>query len=208
MSFLNQLLEAHGGSVTDALTSKLGLSAEEAGGVLPKIVPLILGGLARQAQKNGPEGVASLLEEHGTLSDDDIPNHLAEQAESGDPMSAISALIGGNTGGGALGGMLSGKGALGGLLGGNLGNMASNALGEYLGVEGEKAGKILPMLLPLVMSGLNQKRLEAGGGEAGLQSVLSILDEDGDGSALDDLAEKFLGGAGGGALGGLFGGGK
>ena len=100
---------------------------------------------------------------------------------------------------------------LGGVMGGggdSEGGLVGKILGQHLGIEGGKANKLLSMIGPLLLGALAKKKSEAGGGGA-LDMINNILDEDGDGNALNDLAAKFLGGGGdggGGGLGGMLGG--
>ena len=96
---------------------------------------------------------------------------------------------------------------LGGLLG-DSGMQATNMLSEQFNLSGGTAAKIIPMLAPIILGFLTKKRDRGGAGSTG---IASILDRDGDGSILDDVAEMFLQGSsgrsrgGGGLLGGLLG---
>ena len=97
---------------------------------------------------------------------------------------------------------------LGGLLG-DSGVQATNMLSKQFNLDGNTAMKIIPMLAPIILGFLTQKRDQAGAGSTG---IAAILDRDGDGSILDDIAGFFLQGStgrsrtgGGGLLGGLLG---
>jgi hypothetical protein len=86
----------------------------------------------------------------------------------------------------------------------SLGPEVSSQLSTNLGIE-ENA--VQQMLAPIILGFLTQKRDQGGAGSTG---IASILDRDGDGSILDDVAEMFLQGSsgrsrtgGGGLLGGL-----
>ena len=61
MSFLNDLIDKYGGEVTGAVSDKLDLPQEKASDMLPKLAPLVLGGLAAKAKKDGPESVGELI---------------------------------------------------------------------------------------------------------------------------------------------------
>jgi hypothetical protein len=63
--------------------------------------------------------------------------------------------------------------------------------------------KIIPMIAPLVLGALTRKR-DSGG--AGLAGIANLLDSDGDGNILDDVAGFLTQGQGGNLLGGLLGG--
>ena len=183
-SLIEQLIQSHGAEVAQQVSSKFGISEDKAAGLLPAIAPMILGGLQRQAQEHGgAERVDHILVQHadaGIL--DDLGGFLSqkaeEPAESADP-------------------------GLGGLLGG-AGTQASQLIGNQLGISSDKAKQIIPMLAPIVMGFLLKQRIQAGGGSQGQNVLMSMLDQDGDGSILDDVA-GMLGGAGG--LGALLGGG-
>jgi hypothetical protein len=80
-------------------------------------------------------------------------------------------------------------------------------------IDSNMAAKLIPMLAPIVLGFLTKKR-DSGTGSSGLAG---LLDQDGDGSVLDDVAGLFLGGLGGSSnkgnpltdlLGGLLGGKK
>ena len=93
---------------------------------------------------------------------------------------------------------------VGGLLGGK-GKEASALMANQLGISGEAAGKLIPMLAPIIIGMLMKKGGQAGaggGGSAGggLGGMAAILDRNGDGSILDDLAGLISKGGAGGLL--------
>lgn len=81
---------------------------------------------------------------------------------------------------------------VGGLLGGK-GKEASALMANQLGISGDSASKLIPMLAPLIIGMLMKK---GGGGGAGGQAaggggaggMAAILDRNGDGNVLDDLS--------------------
>ena len=87
---------------------------------------------------------------------------------------------------------------VGGLLGGK-GKEASALMANQLGISGEAAGKLIPMLAPIIIGMLMKKGGAAGGGLGGMAA---ILDRNGDGSILDDLAGLISKGGVGGLLSG------
>lgn len=99
---------------------------------------------------------------------------------------------------------------VGGLLGGK-GKEASALMANQLGISGDAAGKLIPMLAPVIIGMLMKKGGGAAGGGAaaggGLGGLASILDRNGDGSILDDLAGLIAKGGVGGLLSGGGGGG-
>jgi hypothetical protein len=83
---------------------------------------------------------------------------------------------------------------VGGLLGGK-GKEASTLMANQLGISGEAAAKLIPMLAPIIIGMLMKKgggaasgQGGAGGAGGGLGGIASILDRNGDGSILDDLS--------------------
>ena len=90
---------------------------------------------------------------------------------------------------------------VGGLLGGK-GREASALMANQLGISGEAAAKLIPMLAPIIMGMLMKKGGAAGGAQGGAGGagggIAAILDRNGDGSILDDLGGLIgKGGAGG-----------
>ena len=117
-----------------------------------------------------------------------------------------------------------GAGILGHLLGGNQANV-ENALSQKSGMDSGAVGQVLKIAAPILMGVIGKQTQQAGvsdsngmnallGGMLGGQPkenqslISSLLDSDGDGSILDDIAGMALGGKAGGIgglLGGLFG---
>jgi hypothetical protein len=118
----------------------------------------------------------------------------------------------------ALGNAGLGDGILNHVFGGQRGS-AEAGLGRATGLDAGSAGQILAMLAPLVLGALGKMRNQGSLGSGNLSDVLqsehqsveaqapgglggllgSLLDQDRDGSVMDDLAKM-----GGGLLGGLF----
>jgi hypothetical protein len=99
---------------------------------------------------------------------------------------------------------------VGGLLGGK-GKEASALMANQLGISGDAAGKLIPMLAPIIIGMLMKKGGGAAGGGGGatgggLGGMAAILDRNGDGSILDDLAGLITKGGVGGLLSGASGG--
>ena len=160
-------------------------------------LPMLIGGLARNA--SSPGGAAALS------------NALSNHADG-------SALAG-------LGGLLGGGGAGAGILGHIFGNKRSTVeegVGQATGLGQPQIGKLLMVLAPIVMAAL-ARRQQAQPGQApagdlpdvlqkeaqeaqqrapgGLGGLIGMLDRDGDGNPLNDLARM----AGNKGLGGLLG---
>lgn len=157
MGFLDDLYQEHGQSVQQRVSSELGIPADKAAQALPTVAPIILAGLKRQMEQNGPAHVESTIQD---LNNNGVPDDQE------------------------VGGLLGGKG-----------QEASSLMANQLGISREAAGKLIPMLAPIIIGMLMKKGGGAGaaggaGGGAGgaLGGIASILDRNGDGSILDDLA--------------------
>lgn len=185
-SIMEEFMSSLGPEVSSQLSSNLGIEKNAVQQMLPQIAPMILGGLKRQKDNyGGEERVDHILNKYGSADVlDNIGDFFANkvQDQQADPR---------------LGGLL-----------GDSGMQATNMLSEKFNLSGGTAAKIIPMLAPIILGFLTQKRDRGGAGSTG---IASILDRDGDGSILDDVAEMFLQGSsgrsrgGGGLLGGLLG---
>ena len=186
-SIMEEFLRSLGPEVSDQLSANLGIERNAVEQMLPQLGPMILGGLKRQKDNfGGQERVDHILNKHGSADVlDNIGDFFSAQVQNqnADPR---------------LGGLL-----------GDSGLQATNALSKQFNLDGNTAMKIIPMLAPIILGFLTKTRDQGGAGSAG---IASMLDRDGDGSILDDVAEMFLQGStgharsgGGGLLGGLLG---
>jgi hypothetical protein len=186
-NILEDFMGSMGSQVTDQLASNLGIDKGIAGAVIPQVLPMILGGLKKQKdERGGAERVDHILNKYGSSSVlEDIGGLFSSKAQDSNPDPALGGLLG------------------------NAGVEASNLFGKQFNLDSGTAAKIIPMLAPVVLGFLTKKRDDG----AGSSGIASLLDVDGDGSVLDDVAGFVLGGLsgsssskGGGLLGGLLGG--
>ena len=184
-SILEDFMGSMGSQVTDQLSSSLGIDSGTAGAIIPQVLPMILGGLKKQKdERGGAERVDHILNKYGSSSVlDDIGGLFASKSQDSNPDPALGGLLG------------------------DAGVQASNLFGNQFNLDGNTAAKIIPMLAPVVLGFLTKKR-DTGTGSSG---IASLLDQDGDGSVLDDVAGFLMSGLGdsskgGGVLGGLLGG--
>jgi hypothetical protein len=184
-NFIEELMGSLGPEVSSQLSSTLGIDANTASQILPQVAPMILGGLKRQMEeRGGAPRVDHILNKYGSASVlDDIGGLFGMQAKSQKPDPRLGGLLG------------------------ESGVQAANLLSQNFNLDSNTAMKIIPMLAPIILGFLTQKR-DAGG--AGSQGIAALLDQDGDGSVLDDVAGLFMRGLGGGqspqqAGGGLLG---
>ena len=169
---MEEFMSSLGPEVSDQLSANLGIEKNAVQEMLPQIAPMILGGLKRQKDNyGGQERVDHILDKYGSADVlDNIGDFFSSQVQnqSADPR---------------LGGLL-----------GDSGVQATNALSKQFNLDGSTAMKIIPMLAPIILGFLSKTRDQGGAGSTG---IASILDRDGDGSILDDVAEMFLQGSSG-----------
>lgn len=190
--FISEFMKSMGPEVSKQLSSNLKIDQKTAMNIIPQVALLILGGLKRQKDGHGGEArVDHILNKYGSP---DVLNNV------GGLFSAFTSSE------------RKADPALGGLLG-NSGVEATNLLSNQFKLDSNTAGKIIPMLAPIILGFLSQKR-NTGAGSSG---IAALLDQDGDGSILDDVAVFLTGGGRTSAgpqnllknlMGGLFGGKK
>lgn len=162
------------------IASQLGIGPEQARAAVGQAVPVLLGGLARNARdEQGASALQRALGDHAGLD--------------------LGAVLGSVLGGGGDGGAI-----LGHVFGAQRGRVAEG-LGQSSGIGAAGAGQLMAMLAPLIMGVLGRRTQAQGSGNGGLGSMLgrelqglgqskqggllaSILDQDGDGQlGLGDL---------------------
>jgi len=188
-NFVDEFMKTYGSEVTKNMSATYGLDHGTVQKLIPQLAPLILGGLKRQKDDRGGDArVDHILNKYGDQSVlDNIKDLISNKAN--DPTTDAN---------------------LGGLLGDAGGIQAAQALGKSLNIDASKIMKMIPALAPLILGALSKKRDTSGG----IGGIGSLLDADGDGSIIDDVAGFILkGGAGqatkgkgvlGSILGGLF----
>lgn len=210
-SILDLLNSDLGKTLISGASQRTGQPADKTASVLSQAMPLILGAMQRNAST--PEGASALS------SALDNPKH------SGGIMDMLGGILG--DGAGSPDELVQeGSGILGHVLGAKQ-PQVENALSQANGIDAGSVGEILKMAAPLIMGMLGKQKQSSGidqngigdllgslmGGSAGNadQSFIEkILDADGDGSIIDDVAGMVMNsgkkkGGIGGLLGGLFG---
>lgn len=189
MNIIEELMGSMGPDISSQLAKSLNIDQNTAAAMIPQVAPLILGGLKRQKDNHG-----------GAARVDHILNKYGSASVLGDLAGLFSQGAQNNAPDPRLGGLL-----------GDSGVQASNMLANNFKMDNNTAMKIIPMLAPVILGFLSKKRDSDGAGSDG---IASLLDQDGDGSILDDVAGFLLSGGGrqrgggllGSILGGLFGG--
>jgi len=212
MSGILELLNSDlGKTIVNGVAGQSGQSTDKTSSVLTMALPVLMGAMKRNA--DSPEGAAGLMGALSGKHDGSILDNLEGLFEGGVDQSVMD----------------DGAGILGHVLGGSQNNV-TNALSQKIGMDSGAVMEILKVAAPLVMGYLGKQSKQQniansngigdllggllGGGDTApkQQSLIeSLLDGDGDGSILDDVAGMVLNsgstkkGGLGGLLGGLFG---
>ncbi len=190
--FTNEILGQLTPANLQAIAGQLGIDPAQAQAAVAQALPMVVGGLARNASTDS--GASALRD--------------ALQAHTGNDMGAIlgSVLGGGGQGGAILGHIF-----------GNRQDRAAQQLGNSSGIGTANAGALMAMLAPLVMGMLGNRAQSQGMDAGGLGGMLgrelqglgrgsqggllgAVFDQDGDGQlGLSDvlkLGSQFLGNRG------------
>ncbi len=167
--FISDFLSNIGGDASKKIGDNLGIDPNIIQQAIPVIAPMILGGLRRQSENHGGQ---------------DRVDHILNKYGNPDNLSNIDQLIGERS-------QQDGDPDLGGLLGSS-GSQLSNALSEKFGLNASTAMKIIPLVAPLILGYLTNKRNTDPQGSAGFAS---FLDQNGDGNVLDDVMGMLSGGS-------------
>jgi len=212
MSGILELLNSDlGKTIISGVAGQSGQSTDKTSSVLTMALPVLMGAMKRNAAT--PEGAAGLMGALSGKHDGSILDNLGGLFAGGVDQSVMD----------------DGAGILSHVLGGSQSNV-TNALSQKSGMDSGAVMEILKVAAPLVMGYLGKQSKQQsvsdsngigdllggllGGGAAApkQQSLIeSLLDGDGDGSILDDVAGMVLNsgsskkGGLGGLLGGLFG---
>ncbi len=211
---LDLLNSTAGQQLINGASNRTGASQDQTRNVLAQALPLIMGGMQRNAQT--PEGAASLS------SALENPKH-----RGGGMMEMVGQIFG--DGPGSPDALESeGNGILNHVFGAKK-PQVETALSKNNGLDMATVSKIISFAAPIVMGYLSKKKhnynpqnndvqgllgsvlggMSNSSGQGGAMAMLnSVLDSDGDGSALNDVAGMVLGGnkKDGGSMGSLLGG--
>lgn len=195
-SILDLLNSDMGKTLVRGASAQTGQSQDKTATVLSMALPVILGAMKRNAAT--PEGAASL------------DNALSDNKHDGSVLDQLGGLLGGNNANDRL--LSDGAGILKHVLGGNQSRVEQN-ISRNSGVDAGSVAQIIKMAAPILMGVLGSQKRKDSVNQGGLGELLgsvlgsntshdqslieTLLDADGDGSIIDDVA--------GGLLGGLFG---
>ncbi|MBP1638378.1 MAG: hypothetical protein H6Q18_1167 [Bacteroidetes bacterium] len=191
---LSELLNSSmGQSIIKSVAGQFGLDESQATAAVSTAVPVILGGLNKNAQTT--EGAESL-------------NNALESKHDGSLLDNLGSILSG----GNVGDLLQDGGSILGHVFGDKVSNVENGVAEKTGISANKIGPIISMLAPIVMAYLGKQKstnnVNAGGlgdllggllGGGSTQSsggglmgmVTGMLDQDKDGSAIDDIIGMF-----------------
>tara|TARA_R110000868_G_scaffold3811_12_gene23564 strand:- start:52471 stop:53103 length:633 start_codon:yes stop_codon:yes gene_type:complete len=209
MSGLLDLLSSPlGKQLISGVAGQTGQPENKTADVLSMAMPLLLGAMKKNA--SSPQGAEGLMSALSSKHDGGLLDNLGGLFGGGVDQSVMS----------------DGAGILGHVFGGKQANV-ENALSQKSGLDAGAVADILKIAAPLVMAYLGKQKAQSNVSDAnGLNSLLgsmlggqpqqnqslitTLLDADGDGSVLDDVAGMVMGtskkkGGLGGLLGGLFG---
>ena len=209
MEGLQDLLNSSMGKTLIAgVANETGQAQDKTADVLAMALPTMLGAMKKNARS--PEGAESLMNALSSKHSGDILNDLGGLFNGGVDQSIKQ----------------DGAGILGHLFGSGQ-SQVENALSERSGIDAASISQMIQVAAPILMGLIGQQRSRGGfadsnglnsilggllGGESqsNLDMITSVLDADGDGSFLDDVAgmmgnsSKNSGGLGG-LLGGILG---
>jgi hypothetical protein len=183
-SLLDTLMQQMGGDTMRQLSQQLGTDSATTSKAVGAALPALLSALARNAQT--PDGAGALAK-------------ALDKDHDGSVLNNLPAMLGSGAGAGV------GAGILKHVFGGKQ-EAVAQGVGATTGLGGAQSGQLLAMLAPIVMGALgNAKRsngLDAGGlasmlgqertaiasqGGGALGSIMKLIDQDGDGSVIDDI---------------------
>lgn len=187
--------------VINQMSQETGASPEQTQVAAQGALSTLIGGLAKNAQGGGADGILAAL----------------DRDHDGSVLDDVMGLIGGG-GAASSASALNGAGILGHILGDQAGG-AAQMISQATGVNENGVLGMMVKLAPMVMGALGQQKQQQGFDASGLASLLGgsvqqqsnnplmqmatqFLDKNGDGSVVDDL----MGMVGSKLLGGMFGG--
>jgi hypothetical protein len=179
MNILDAILSRQNGTAVAQAGASVGLGQDDASRALAALVPALAAGFQKNAAS--PEGLAGLL---GALTNGRHQQYLDNPSVLGQ----ASALADGN---GILGHVLGSK---------DVSRQIAAQAASQTGISADVLKRLLPLAATLVMGAMARQRAAApaagaasGGGLAGMLG--SMLDQDRDGSVVDDVTSmlgKFL----------------
>ena len=183
-------------TVMDKISGKLGADRKQTDVATDNILATLIEGLAKNtADKSGAEGLANALEkDHDGSLLDNLHDLIDGKAEQANPRAANGAgilkhILGGNQS--SMVDVISGLSGLGAGKTGNLMTMLAPVVLQMLGKQKRQQNLDTGGLANILSGTLNQTRTTQGGASGGL--LKTLLDKNGDGSIVDDVAGMVIG---------------
>ncbi len=192
MDISSLLQGAMGQQMVNGVVNQLGIENEQAKMAISAAVPLLITALSKNANSGDAQNIANALERDHDGSILDNLGGFLQGGNFSDGANILSHVLGGKQG------------------------QVENAIGKSSGLNAGQIAQILAMLAPIVMGYLGKEKKQNGLDAGGLSSLLGglvggatqsnqremgtierLLDQDGDGNAMDDVMElgsKLLGG--------------
>ena len=183
-------------TVMDKISGKLGADRKQTDVATDNILATLIEGLAKNtSDKSGAEGLANALEkDHDGSLLDNLHDLIDGKAEQANPRAANGAgilkhILGGNQS--SMVDVISGLSGLGAGKTGNLMTMLAPVVLQMLGKQKRQQNLDTGGLANILSGTLNQTRTTQGGASGGL--LKTLLDKNGDGSIVDDVAGMVIG---------------
>ncbi len=182
MDLLKTILESQGGGVKQ-LANQFGLDSNQANSALAQLIPALAGGVKKNVQQGGLDSLISALNSGNHSQYLDNPSQLESESTISDGNAILGHLLGSK----------------------DVSRKVASHAAQNTGIDSSILKKMLPIVATMVMGGMSKQSGSGGvlgallsGGQSrksssGLEGlVTSFLDQDGDGSIVDDLMGKFL----------------
>jgi hypothetical protein len=181
--FYDELFSSVAPQLTEKLSGKADLSHDQIQGALAGLAPVVLSQLKKSQANMSENDLDAMLAKIGS---EDV-DHAVSQASAFD--------LDGDDDDNDL--------TAHGLLEKSQGDATAQALSQKLGISGGVARKLLPMLIPVIISMLMKKGQQDTATKTRAGGIFGILDRDGDGQIIDDIASMIFSGGGKSAGGGM-----
>lgn len=166
-NFVDEFMKNYGPELSKQMSSTFKVDQKTVKVLIPEITPLILSGLKKQKdEQGGAERVDHILNKYG---DQNALNNIKD---------LINLKVNDKSTDATLGGLL-GKG----------GPEAVKVLAKKFNIDASVIQKMIIVLSPLILGALVNKRNSS---KSGIAGIASLLDANGDGSILDDVAGFLL----------------
>ncbi|MCP5178583.1 MAG: DUF937 domain-containing protein [Pseudomonadales bacterium] len=166
MNLLESLLGGQGQAALGQIAKQFGLNESQVRDVVSQLAPALGQGLQRNARASG--GMDALI---GALAKGNHGRYLDDIGALANPDTTAD-------GNNILGHILGSK---------DVSRSLAGKAAEQTGVGADLIKKMLPLIASLAMGSLSKQTSSAGGGNPMSDVLGSLLDRNGDGSALDDL---------------------